>query len=45
MSHLLRWTGSEDVLHTGRLRGKEEDLIEGSSRPEATDEQDNQLHT
>lgn len=42
---LLRWRRSEDVLHTGHLRRKEEDLIEGSSRPEATEEPANQLQT
>lgn len=45
MFRLLRWSGCEDVLHAGYLRGEEEDLIEDSSWPEATVEPHEQLQT
>lgn len=41
---LLGERGSEHVLHTGQLRGKEEHLIEGFSMSEATEEPASQLH-
>ncbi|TNN83668.1 hypothetical protein EYF80_006186 [Liparis tanakae] len=34
----------EDVLNAGKLRGKEEDLVEGPRGPEAPEEQAEQLH-
>lgn len=34
----------EDVLHTGHLRGEEQNLVQGSSRPETTDDPDDYLH-
>lgn len=43
--HLLRWDGSEDVLHTGQLWGEEEDFIQSSSVLQATPEPANQLHS
>lgn len=41
---LLGERRSEHVLHTGQLGGKEEDLVEGSSMSEATEEPASQLH-
>lgn len=33
------------MLHTGDLRGEEQNLVQGSSGPETTDEPDGHVHT